>query len=225
MMYSLGANSLSWDITDAKFYMGFLNMLKILWNYWMYWYRADFLAEEVPELQIAGGWEEALGKLQPCFSWDSSAVGHYWQKANSCILYASTCNFIFSPRYKQHGYLLHTAFLFLHQKSRMKNIDCFPPPPTPQIYFNLQLIFSFFQCLAELLLHYFFLVRVSSWLEIFVMLVPQSSFPPPQSVFFVSLCQGMFSWLCFNGEKIEQLLTHLLCLCSRTQKLSPGFIN
>lgn len=32
----------------------------------MYWYRADFLAEEVPELQIAGGWEEALGKLQPC---------------------------------------------------------------------------------------------------------------------------------------------------------------
>lgn len=44
-----------------------LNILKILRNLLdVLVQKADFLAQEVPELQIAGGWEEALGKLQTC---------------------------------------------------------------------------------------------------------------------------------------------------------------
>lgn len=87
------------------------------------------------------------------------------------------------PKYKQHGYSLHTAFLLLYQKSIIKNIDCFPPPPIPQISINLQLIFSFFHCLAELLLHYFFYQSYPLDLRLLLYLDPNHPFPYPSLYF------------------------------------------
>lgn len=156
-MYSLGANSFSWNIIGAKFYTGSLNILKILLNSLAITVqKAGFLAQDVPELQIAGGWEEVLGKLQTFCVLRFVCFWALLSKSQQLYPISEHLQLFFSPRYKQRGYLLHRAFLFLYQKSTIKNMYCFPSPPTPQISFDLQLTFSFFHHLAELLFHYFF---------------------------------------------------------------------
>lgn len=155
-MYNLGADSLSWDIIDAKFYKGSLNTLKILWNILYVLVQSRLSGRGSPWVTNCWRLGRSFRQAPALLCSGTPLLLGTIDKKPIVVSYMQEFSTLFSPRYKQHGYSLHTAFPFLYQKSRIKNIDCFSLPPTPQISFNLQLIFSFFQCLAELLLHYFF---------------------------------------------------------------------
>lgn len=73
---------------------------------------------EVPELQSAGGWEEAVVSCRTCCVLDPLLLGTIDKKPRAPSHRQAITTF--SPRYKQHGYLLHTALLFVYQKSIVK---------------------------------------------------------------------------------------------------------
>lgn len=78
----------------------------------MYWYRAEFLAEEAPELQIAGGWEEALGKLQPCCVLGLLLLLGTIDKKPTVVSYMLTFSTFFPPPGTSNMVIQYTQFFY-----------------------------------------------------------------------------------------------------------------